>query len=500
MDDQPMNAEDLKAVLFRRSWGFLLPLCLVFWGAVATAYLLPSQYRSTATILIEEQEIPANLVQTTVTSYAQQRLQNIYQRIASTSRLLEIIRELQLYPELRHKITPDEIAAQMRKDILLDFIQAEVVDPKTGKGSSATIAFTLSYQGRSPEQTQKVVSVLTSLFLEENLQDREKTVSEASSFLQDEVNRVRESMVEVDGRIAAYKARHLNELPELFQVNMQSLHTIEVNSDRLFEQMRALREREGYLESQLASIPRQELRKKRLDELRAQLTSLKTRFSDQYPDVIAIKAEIAKFNAESGAAEEENPDNPIYITLAAQLASTRAEIASLGKQMATNQQRSARYRNLLEATPRVEETYKALLNERDNLLQKHNELTQKHMEAQVAQGLEKEQKGERFTVVEPAQFPDKPASPNRLAIILIGIVLGIGAGIGSVAFLEFNDQTLRSAEDFSRACGLPVLGVIPEILHHREKSRARKGRALQLVVLLINIALAGVALLALRFV
>jgi len=500
MDAETMSLNDLKAVLLRRRWGLLLPLAAIFWVAVVTAFLLPSIYRSMATILIEEQEIPVNLVQTTVTSYAQQRLQNIYQRIISTSRLLEIIKTLNLYPELQNKVNPDEIAAKMREDIVLDFIKADVVDPKTGKASSATIAFTLAYQGKNPEQTQKVASVLTSLFLEENLKDREKTVSEASGFLQEEVNRVKEAMAASDAKIAEYKEKHLNELPELLQVNMQSLQNIEVNSDRLSEQMRTLREREGYLESQLASIPRQAMQKNRLEELRVQLANLETRFSPQYPDVIAVKAEIEKLTAGKGGAKEETPDNPAYVTLAAQLASVRSEIASVGKQIGANDQKSSRYRNSIEGTPRVEETYKTLNNERDNLLHKYNELMQKHMEAQVAQGLEKDQKGERFTIVEPALLPEKPDKPNRLAIVLVGIVLGVGAGVGTAALMEFNDQSIRSAEGLAKATIFPVLGVIPEILHEQERLKVKETNKKQKIALLVNLGLAFVALLALKFV
>lgn len=500
MDAQTMSMNDLKAVLLRRKWGLILPFCAIFWVAAATALFLPSIYSSTATILIEEQEIPANLVQTTVTSYAQQRLQSIYQRSLSTSRLLEIIKELHLYPELEGKTNPDEIAAKMREDIVLDFVKADVVDPKTGKAASATIAFTLSYKGKDPEQTQKVTSVLTSLFLEANLKDREKTVTEASSFLQEEVDRVKKAMADADAKIADYKGKHLNELPELLSVNMQSLQNIEVNSDRLSEQMRALREREGYLESQLASIPRQARQTSRLEELRVQLANLETRFSPQYPDVIAVKAEIAKLTAGKGAAKDETADNPAYVTLAAQLASTKSEIASVSKQIAANDQKSSRYRNSIEATPRAEETYKTLLNERDNLLRNYNELMQKHMGAQVAQGLEKDQKGERFTVVEPALLPAKPDKPNRLAIILVGIVLGLGAGVGSAAVMEFSDQSIRSVEEIVQATSYPVLGVIPEILSAQEKNQITKTNKLQTIALLVNFGLAFVALLAVKFV
>jgi len=312
--------------------------------------------------------------------------------------------------------------------------------------------------------------VLSSLFLEENLKVREKTVREASSFLEEESRNVKNEMAEIDRKIAQYKEEHINELPELLQVNMQSLQNTEMNSDRLSEQMRGLREREGYLQSQLASIPQsqEQMHKNRLEELQLQLTNLKTRFSDQYPDVIALKSEIAKLEAEEkgkggGAQSAEIADNPSYINLAAQLASTRSEIASVGKQIAANEEKIAYYRKLIEATPKVEEFYRTLISERDNLQHKYSELRQKHMQAQVAQGLEKNQQGERFSLIEPPLLPEKPSKPNRLAIILIGVVLGIGAGVGCAALQEFSDQSIRTPEALSRLTSCPVLVTIPEL-------------------------------------
>lgn len=482
MEVQEMNLGDLKAILLRRRWALVLPAVAVFLLAAVIAFVLPSIYRSTATILIEEQEIPVDLVQTTVSSYAQQRLQGINQRIMSTSRLLEIIKSLKLYPELQGKENPDEIAAIMRKDITLDFIQADVVDPKTGRAATATIAFSLSYNGKDPTQTQKVASVLSSLFLEENLKVREKTVREASSFLEEEANNVKNEMAEIDRKIAQFKEEHINELPELLQVNMQSLQNTEMSIDRLSEQMRGLREREGYLQSQLLSIPQTQgqMQKNRLEELQVKLDNLKTRFSDQYPDVIEVKAEIAKIEKENkgkGAADQSGvmADNPAYINLAAQLASTRSEIASVGKQIKANEEKIAHYRKLIEATPRVEEFYRTLVSERDNLQHKYSELKQKHMQAQVAQGLEKNQQGERFSLVEPPLLPEKPSKPNRLAIMLIGIVLGIGAGVGTAAMLEFSDQSIRSPEALSQLTSSLVLVTIPEI-GGKEKSSFRKGQ------------------------
>jgi len=497
MQETSIDLSDIKAILLRRRWGLLLPACLIFWIAVAVAFLLPSIYLSKATILIEEQEIPANLVQTTITSYAEQRLQNIYQRIVSTPNLVEVIKKFGLYQDLINTMPEDEIAAKMKEDITLDFVKADVVDPKTGRPTTATIAFSLAYQSKNPSQAQQVTSALTSYFLEENLKDRAQKTQTASDFLQDEVNRVKESMAQSDAEIAKFKEAHFNELPELLQVNMQSLQNAEAHSDRLAEQMRTLREREGYLQTQLAGVPRKALEHSRLEELQIKLANLKTRYTDQYPDVIAVKAEIQKLTA-GGSTSSLGGDNPAYITLSSQLASTRAEIASLQRQQEQVESKRNKYRALIDATPRVEEAYNGILNERDNLLRKYNELMQKLMEAQVAQGLEKDQYGERFTVVEPALLPDKPIKPKRMIIALLGIIMGLGAGVTMVALLEFSDQSVRGAEALTAATGIPVLTIIPEILHESEQRSIRITNLLQGVGFIALGLLAVVALYFLR--
>jgi hypothetical protein len=89
----------------------------------------------------------------------------------------------------------------------------------------------------------------------------------------------------------------------------------------------------------------------------------------------------------------------------------------------------------------------------------------------VAYGLEKGQKGERFTLIDPPRRPEKPFKPNRLAIMLIGMVLGIGAGVGWAAFREFADQSVRSSDRLASSTGFPVLGQVPNILTRKDRRR-----------------------------
>ena len=186
METSPIAPMDYIYILKRRKWSLVLPALIVFLIAVVVALALPSIYMSTSTILIEEQDIPADFVMTTVTSYVEQRLQSINQRMMSFTKLSEIIQRFNLYPELRDKLTSKEIIEKMKEDTLLEPVSTEVVDRRTGRPSAATIAFTLSYQEKNPNTVQQVANVLTSLFLSENLQVRETQAKETAAFLESE--------------------------------------------------------------------------------------------------------------------------------------------------------------------------------------------------------------------------------------------------------------------------------------------------------------------------
>jgi hypothetical protein len=220
---------------------------------------------------------------------------------------------------------------------------------------------------------------------------------------------------------------------------------------------------------------------KRLEELKSPLIFLKNRYSDEYPDVAKTKAEIAELEAivnqnDKTPGEDDAPDNPAYITLASQLASTRTDIQSVKKQITALSRQKSVYEQRIAATPGVEETYNQLMIERRSLQAKYDDLMQKFMETRVAHGLEEEQKGERFTLIEAARLPEKPVKPNRLVITLIGLVLGIGSGVGVASLREFSDQSVRNAYNLSAATGFPVLAGIPKIVtaDDRRQRRIRK--------------------------
>jgi capsular polysaccharide biosynthesis protein len=284
---------------------------------------------------------------------------------------------------------------------------------------------------------------------------------------------VRQELADIDARMAAFKEKYINHLPEMMQLNLQNLITIERNLDVATAQLRSLKEREGALQAQLAGVkPHEEkeedlMSRRRLEELKIQLVNLRQRFSDEHPDVRKTKTEIGEMEAKvadsAGPAGKPKtaPDNPAYINLTAQLASTRVELQSVQRQIDKLHADAAEYRQRIAATPKTEEEYGVLQVARTSTQAKLNDLIRKLMEAQVASGLEKEQKGERFTLIDPPRLPEKPFKPNRLAIGLIGVVLGIGAGVGCAALREFSDDAVRSADRLEAETQLPVLAALP---------------------------------------
>lgn len=285
--------------------GILLVLTL------AAAIFWPPTYKSTATILIEEQEIPSDLVRSTITSYADQRIETIKQQVMSRTTLWKVVEQFGLYGEQRKRSPAEEVVKQFVKDIEVEVISADVVDKRTQHPTKATIAFTVAYQSRSPELAQKVANELTSLFLGENLKSRERQAQEATSFLQQEAESLAKHIGEIDDKIAAFKQRAKGALPELMPLNQQLLNQADRELMDIDQQIRTLEERKNYLEGELATIkPNTPIMSvtgerildsaERLRALRAEYAGASGNLAPDHPDILKMKQEIESLEKETG--------------------------------------------------------------------------------------------------------------------------------------------------------------------------------------------------------
>lgn len=512
--------------------------------SLALAILWPPTYKSTATILIEEQEIPSDLVRSTITSYADQRIETIKQQVMSRTTLWKVVEQFNLYQDERKNTPTEEIVKRFVKDVEVEVISADVVDRRTQHATKATIAFTVTYQNRSPEMAQKVANELTSLFLGENLKSRERQAQEAASFLQQEAENLAQHINAIDEKIAKFKRRANGALPELTGLNQQLMNQAERELMDVDQQLRSLEERKAYLEGELATIkPNTPILSvtgerildstERLRALRAEYAAASANLSADHPDIRKMKQEIEALEKETGqlpdaveaskrlvdaraalatdlerlghahpdilraqrkiaALEQEvfrfqpapskptgqRPENPAYINLQAQLNSAMSSLDALRKTRVEVKRRLSEYATRLERSPGIEPEYLVLMRDRDTSAQKYQEIRSRLLEAKVAEGLEVQRKGERFSLIDPPSLPEKPFKPNRMAIVLLGTVLAIGAGIGAGAAVESMDHSIRSPEQLLQLTQHFPLAVIPFMPNEEDVSRIRIKRRL----------------------
>ena len=249
--EQTLDLGDYLAA-FRRRKGLIMTVAgIVFLIGVITAFVWPPTYQSSATILIEAQEVPAELIQSTVTSFAAQQIQVISQRVMARSNLMEIVEKYNLYAKDRKRYTTEQILTEMRNDIGIDMITAEIMDPRTGRPGVATIAFSLSYESTSPPQAQKVASELTTLFLNENLKSRTEKAAETYDFLTAEANRLIDDIARIEGQLSEFKEKNLYTLPESRELNTMSMQRAENELADIDTKIQTLEERKIYLTGQL---------------------------------------------------------------------------------------------------------------------------------------------------------------------------------------------------------------------------------------------------------
>lgn len=549
---------DYLAVVRRRARLLASVFLLLLAAAVAVAVLMPPVYRSSATILIKEQEIPQELVRSTVTSYADERIQVISQQVMTRATLLELVDRHNLYPGARQRETSEDIIERMRRDIRLLPISAEVTDRRTGSPVKSTIAFTLAYESPSPASAQKIANELTTLFLNENVKNRQQKAAETTSFLDDELARIGQHMSGVEQQIADFKRRHSGRTPELSLSNVVASERAEVEAQRIDRELAFAQERRLQLQAQLAETrpqapltnaggatlePEDRLRalqlqlagaqaqfsdshpdvrrlkreigalqeqvapqaaaadrEQALARLTQQLGQLRQRYSDAHPDVVALRRthaaldQAVRVDGAASAPPARRPDNPQFLALRTQIETLGGQIDMLRAERKELQSRLAFLGQRVSAAPEVERELQELVRDLDASRARFRELRDKQAQAQVAEQLERSRKAERFTIIEPPVFPERPSRPNRGLILGLGLMLALAGAVTAVALREALDQTVTGPRDVLRVMQVPVLAVLPQLLPAVSAQRRRKVWAWLLLALLLAGAVAALLL------
>jgi polysaccharide biosynthesis transport protein len=475
----------------RRHLHFLIPLLvgwLIVWGA---SWVVQPRYKSTTLILVEQPTMPKDYVQPNVSDNLQDRLQSITQQILSRTRLLLIINKLNLYSGARKTLSPDEKIEGMRKDIDIELVRDARNDEIT--------AFRIFYSARDPHVAQQVTRELTDLFVNENLKVRQEASESTTKFIEGQLEDARASLSAQEEKVKQFQSTHSGELPTQQASNLQILSGLQSQLQSEQDALNTARQQRVYLQalleqnsasrvtpragstaaSGLASIDAE------LSRLRAQLTELSSRYTDRYPAVQSVKAQIAKteqtrerlladskqrsndaLNSSSGGlasnAEGTQPSTST-MELQGQLQANKLEVANREHAIDELKVRINEYQARLNAEPATEQQLADLTRGYDQSKANYDDLLKKKNASAMATSMEQMQQGERFTMLDPPSLPTKPDFPKRMRFCGIGLAVGLGLGIVVVAAFEYFDDRLYSEKEIKALLTVGVIAEIPEV-------------------------------------
>lgn len=473
--------QDILAILGLRWWIVVIPTVLGLTSGLIVFKHLPKKYRSETLIMVVPQRVPDDYVKSTVSAPIEDRLSSISDQILSRSRLERIITDFDLYNKERAAgAVMEDVVRGMRTDIT---VKVE------GKES-----FRVSYISGQPVTAQKVTERLASLFIEENLRDRENLAENTNQFLQSQLEDARARLLAHEKKLEAYNQRYSGELPTQLQGNLQAIQNGQMQLQSLEESTNRSRERRLLLERQLAdaqtlpiaapppenasgaaegSVPLTTAQQ--LENARSRLALFRLRYKPDHPDVKALERTIrelqAKLQAEGDAPQQQAPKivTPAEAARLKRIQDLQGEITVIDHQIASNQVESERlkkdiasYQAKVDALPARQSDLVELTRDYATLQQSYAALLQKHEDAKIAANLERRQIGESFRVLDPAALPQRPYnSLMRLGAIAGGLGGGLVLGLGVIALLEFRDSSFKHEQDVVQVLSLPVLALIP---------------------------------------
>ncbi|MCB2113625.1 MAG: hypothetical protein KDD85_08755 [Parvularculaceae bacterium] len=511
------SLEDVLIVLRRRFFYFVVPILVIVPVGFAIIMMLPPLFTAQGKILVESQQISEALVRSTTTAFAEERIQTIRQRVMTRARLLEIAEKFDLFSN-ETGLSEGARVQRMRNAFDMNLISATPGNRRRRNQPANTIGINVSYTDRSPDRAFQVTNELMTLILSEDVRTRTEGASSATEFFAQESRRLAEAIDKSEAQIADFKAKNADALPENLALNRQTLIRSQEDLSRTESAITQAEDEMTALQTQMATYlagtggsaggPAQEILR-----LKTQLAALRAAKTEAHPDVIAMREQIAslerqlspsaaiqKLRAELAAADDalraaraQTPVDDEIITqrrresadarqrLSDQI-SSEAAAGSADLVMTQMQGRldmaGSRHATLLDKvdslkatiddmndriarTPLVERGLSTLTRDIQNLHNEYQALKNKQATAQLSENLEDNQKAEKFSILESAQRPDSPSSPERgkLMVMLIAASIGIGAIIAFAA--EFLSETLRGRSHLVSVIREAPIAVIP---------------------------------------
>jgi polysaccharide biosynthesis transport protein len=491
---QELKLKDYLQIALYRRWWIILSVLASFIASTVAAYRLPDIYRAETTILVDSSQVPYNYVAPIVTTDIAARLTTLQQQVLSPTRLKKLVEAEGLYPGANPQRTEDEIIRGAQSSITV-----EVVNPGGGKMG----AFRIAYSSNKQEEAARIANRLARIFIEENLKAREAQTSGTAQFLEDQLKETKRELDATDAELRAVKSRNILDLPESKPYHMEALANMRGQVQNIQEKISQDQRDKGLLQSMLltgGNAPSVEVgsdgavatnglspEESQLQKLEAKLSGLRTRYGPAHPEVRKTQGEIDRLRKVVEAAPAKSPTEtaslkpaiqpdtakPRNPVLEAQIEKLNEEIKELSSQLVPLQKQMEFHTQKLAEEPVFEQKISRLTQDNDSLKKQYASLLDKKQAAEMSYALEVRQKAEKFVVLDAAQIPLKPASPNRPLISLAGLIGGLLLGVALAASVEMNDESVRSESEATRLLGKPLLTGVPQLVSAKELRLSR---------------------------
>jgi polysaccharide chain length determinant protein (PEP-CTERM system associated) len=475
---------------FLRRWRVLIGALAVAGGLLAysVSRFIPNRYKSQTLVLVEQPTVPTDFVRPVVSDDTNARLATMKQQLLSRKRLEPIIRQFGLSSDDANQVSLGDAIAKLQAAI-------EVTPITLGEGEGSSVkmpGFYISVFWDNPRTAQELCTAVTSMFIQEDIRLRQQNNQDTTQFMVQELSDAKAKLDEQDSKLAAFEAQHMGSLPDQMQTSFQILtglySQLDATTQALTQTQLDKSLAQSMLTQQIAQRQASQTGKnpetfgEELAALQTQLATLQARYTDDYPDVVKTRIEIEALKKKMSESEDSTKAAELdggrkgameplqFVQLRAQIRTDDQTITAKTKEQERLQEQIKSAQARVQASPDIEQHYKELTRDYQTALEFYKDLLNKRAQSEMAGDLQRRQEGERFTVLDPANLPDKPDFPNRPQFALGGVGGGLALGLGLAFLLELRDTSLRTERDVESFLQLPVLAMVPAIEHLSGKS------------------------------
>jgi polysaccharide biosynthesis transport protein len=499
---RPLDVEDYIDIVRRHRGWIFGPFLFVLAGTVVGVYLAPDSYVSQASVKVQPQQVPENMVQAAVNQEMTDRIGSMSQTILSRTTLTIIINNFDLYPRERKSMPIEDVVEIMRKKVAILPVAS------VGGPGHEVPAFAIQFSYEDRFQAQRVVSDLVTRFIDENTRSRANATFLTAQFMKDETDEAKRALDDVESRLTAFKVRNNGHLPDQADANLRQLQALDANSTYLSNAIsranqeklqmegsqRIIKEETDELNRQPRPTPASQKRNEKLDaaerevdQWNTRLTELRQRFRDSYPDVqTAIgrldaakkrRDEIVAAQAQEEAEAEAAPPSAAPVDpqvqrdarelnaakerTESQIEAKQVEIDQYEKELKDNNDRVKLYQARLDNAPEGDKEYQDLMREREIDKQNYEDRENKLSRAEIAKQMEDRKQGEFLELLDAASLPTIPTEPKRPMIISLGAGIGLLIGFAFAGAREMKDTSLKNLKDVRAYTQMAILGSIP---------------------------------------